>query len=501
MPTIRKLFGDGGASKAKDGTQLTASAPGRQDVPAAPTPTVDAGSPANPCQQVVPATTLEVIARHAIQGTQVKVTLPRRAKFKHIKQALAKFMGTDEILTRGQLMRKESGIYSAYKDSKQICDVRQVLVVCADFSALGDQCEDMSCSLNEDEVSDADEIISSEGVDPKSIPFTRSRAISLQKELLQGFMDPRFQKELAQLQKRSNGGSLTPMESSKLKQDLLLTVQAKVLPNYGFDGTPNGVLKMLGAMGPFVKDAEFMDLGKHINELIGVESPPSSWGDLAKSCKKLESIPEPEVPKNWKQRWPRNPRFELGFGSGMGAAPPRALIAQAQPESPRYERRPERRRSSWTERQSYGDEDSEGNSLEEAEDEEQSLHFEPWPNGRPHPFRLCVVGTFNMNTPQEMDYDAQSSMFICPLQVGEDGDETFELWINGRHDQVVYPSTYDAWRMTQHEVRLGGPDESKGRRWRLDKERDEHVCPGQKFVVVAGLDKDGKITAVDWQFF
>ena len=39
-----------------------------------------------------------------------------------------------------------------------------------------------------------------------------------------------------------------------MRQKLFLTVQSKVLPRYGYEGTSNGVYKMMGDMKPYIKD-------------------------------------------------------------------------------------------------------------------------------------------------------------------------------------------------------------------------------------------------------
>merc|ERR1712217_922530 len=80
-------------------------------------------------------------------------------------------------------------------------------------------------------------------------------------------------------------------EFTQERQNLFLTVQKRVLPKYGFEGTVSGVYKMMGAMGPFLKDPEFTKLANDINELIGLNMPSKSWDNLSRSCQKLESVP------------------------------------------------------------------------------------------------------------------------------------------------------------------------------------------------------------------
>ena len=39
------------------------------------------------------------------------------------------------------------------------------------------------------------------------------------------------------------------------RQKLFLTVQSEVLPRYGYEGSSNGVYKMMGDMKPYIKDS------------------------------------------------------------------------------------------------------------------------------------------------------------------------------------------------------------------------------------------------------
>merc|ERR1719282_1515298 len=77
---------------------------------------------------------IELSVRHAITGVEVNVVLPGKAKFKHAKRAIARHLGSDEIQTTMQLMRKVRGSYMAYKDNHYIGDVRQVIAMNVEFS-------------------------------------------------------------------------------------------------------------------------------------------------------------------------------------------------------------------------------------------------------------------------------------------------------------------------------------------------------------------------------
>ena len=61
-----------------------------------------------------------VLARHVFRGTEIPVRLPRRAKFKHVKRALARLLQNDQIVTQGELLRKEGGRYRGFQDRSVI---------------------------------------------------------------------------------------------------------------------------------------------------------------------------------------------------------------------------------------------------------------------------------------------------------------------------------------------------------------------------------------------
>merc|ERR550532_3732801 len=96
---------------------------------------------------------------------------------------------------------------------------------------------------------------------------------------------------------------------------------------------------MMGSMGPFLKDAEFSAQATRINQVIGIESPPESWDDLAKSCRKLETNPLGATTAEAKAK-PKarggSSMFGLGIGGGgslLGAlgGPPLTVGSHAQP--------------------------------------------------------------------------------------------------------------------------------------------------------------------------
>jgi len=100
---------------------------------------------------------IKVRVRHPFLEGEVTIALPRHAKFKHVKRALAKVLGNDSILHRGELMWKERGRYRGYKDGSYVGDVNEVLVTSTDFSMCGGG--HLEASLDDGEVSMDDEYI------------------------------------------------------------------------------------------------------------------------------------------------------------------------------------------------------------------------------------------------------------------------------------------------------------------------------------------------------
>lgn len=77
------------------------------------------------------------------------------------------------------------------------------------------------------------------------VPLTKERALALQKELLTGFQAQAFQDQLRALEARYPGDRDHQVEFRRERQQLALTVQARVLPKYGYPGTLEGVARMI----------------------------------------------------------------------------------------------------------------------------------------------------------------------------------------------------------------------------------------------------------------
>lgn len=85
--------------------------------------------------------------------------------------------------------------------------------------------------------------------------FSVQKVRALQSELLQGFKEPEFQAKLDELSARFPEGK-SSAEFRKEQQLVYLTVQAHVLPKYGFEGSGRGVFEMLAILDKFTNDPQ-----------------------------------------------------------------------------------------------------------------------------------------------------------------------------------------------------------------------------------------------------
>jgi len=102
-------------------------------------------------------------------------------------------------------------------------------------------------------------------MDAVPVPFTRDRALGLQKELREHFGDAGLQARLKELVKAHGEGT---MEYRKEHQRLILEVQSKILPKYGFKGDQQGVHDMMDAVKGFESDADVAANLKAIDALL-----------------------------------------------------------------------------------------------------------------------------------------------------------------------------------------------------------------------------------------
>eukprot|EP00930_Biecheleria_cincta_P075853 TRINITY_DN63059_c0_g1_i1.p1 TRINITY_DN63059_c0_g1~~TRINITY_DN63059_c0_g1_i1.p1 ORF type:complete len:472 (+),score=71.63 TRINITY_DN63059_c0_g1_i1:84-1499(+) len=272
----------------------------------------DTGSEQQGARQPDTGRLVELLVSHATQKSFIRVSTPVFAKFRHVKAALGRRLGQNP--SGIHLVKKQADSYCAYQDDDFVGETRHITVVGADLS----QCSNGRVEVRSEDMDDnprgypqmdgvGDALVHvgrpgrSGGVDDDEEPVsseeegatTCSPAISeynvtkLQSELRDRFAEESFQTRLRQIQRRY-GHSSSELKTKRNK--LLLEVQSKVLPRYGFKGTQEGVFEMMAAMGPYVGNARFKELAEEINQLLGITSPPETWRKLSKVCAKSVAL-------------------------------------------------------------------------------------------------------------------------------------------------------------------------------------------------------------------
>ncbi|CAK0837266.1 unnamed protein product, partial [Prorocentrum cordatum] len=238
--------------------------------------------------------------RHPESSVEIRLVVPRRSRFRHLKLALARHLDNDEILRRGFFVQKV-GTYTNHRDDSLVGDIKEVLVA---GISIGDAGGERPATVLEDgEVTSDDEAAEANPrgpswvakleeklaqVEERQVKATGSKltykdAISINQELLEGFRDETFQQQLRALGEASCGRA----EFLRKRQELFLFVQRKVLPRYGFEGSQTGVLKMIGEMRPYVDIPQFAKLRQEIYGLLGLDMPERSAKDFSKDCAEL----------------------------------------------------------------------------------------------------------------------------------------------------------------------------------------------------------------------
>lgn len=115
--------------------------------------------------------------------------------------------------------------------------------------------------------------LQSEATEPS---LSLEQALSLQRELIQGFEAYEFQqklKDLLVLHANSGSDSKGRRLFNAERQKLFLAVQSQVLPTYGFEGTQKGVFTMMHSMSVFNGEPEFTQLGIYLDQLLALDQP------------------------------------------------------------------------------------------------------------------------------------------------------------------------------------------------------------------------------------
>lgn len=294
--------------------------------------------------------------------------------------------------------------------------------------------------------------------------FSRSYAIKLQTELLVKFRDNSFQEELGRLEKWR---SVDAERLARERQELMLKVQRVVLPRYGFEGSLQGVQRMMSEWGPFLQDPEFRRLTLELNEVLGIEMPPERWGHVVEHFKRLVATTQPRESPSIRPGLAGRCMAISGGHARSSIAPPCPVVTAgiADHSAPTL---PSRLRP--------------------------TPRAQPWPSEKPRPLRLFVAGSWDNYEPDEMNW--KKGLFTYPVMVGQECLEVFQLLVDGDWGKAVYPSIKDATPYEAHDV-LGPDNAGHGLNWCIGKL--EELRPGMMIILCAQLDVSGRVALVSWQ--
>mmetsp|Transcript_52568 Transcript_52568/g.169622 ORF Transcript_52568/g.169622 Transcript_52568/m.169622 type:complete len:496 (-) Transcript_52568:25-1512(-) len=119
---------------------------------------------------------------------------------------------------------------------------------------------------------------------------------------------------------------------------------------------------------------------------------------------------------------------------------------------------------------------------------------EDWPQ-----LKLWIVGTWSSWEPQRMKW--HNGAFVCPVVIGSNGWESFQLLVNGSWSAVIYPSAIDASVWGKGWTVCGPDEHSHGKNWQIGKVRVEKTTPGSRFMVIVCLNRAGAVASVRWRTF
>eukprot|EP00913_Durusdinium_trenchii_P016575 g15580.t1 len=161
------------------------------------------------------------------------------------------------VLKQGRLVeQRKGGAFTSFQDSEQLGKRRRLLL-------LGVELQDASRSGKPKLTR---RIVGMSGIVGMFLQENREQAVQLQLELLSEFSSASFQRRLAELKNAHPNGPHFYVERRKL----ILSVQTKVIPKFGFAGDLGGVLEMVRVLGSFPDgDGEMGRRGWEIERLIG----------------------------------------------------------------------------------------------------------------------------------------------------------------------------------------------------------------------------------------
>jgi len=119
------------------------------------------------------------------------------------------------------------------------------------------------------------------------------------------------------------------------------------------------------------------------------------------------------------------------------------------------------------------------------------------PGDREPPLRLCIVGTWNNFTPEEMWWWA--GLLVYPVVVGSKAWESFQFLVDSNWKAVIYPSIADA-NVLQKGWKVCGPDnQGHGKNWQIGRRGVEKVVPGSRVLVMVSFNGEGGVKGVRWR--
>lgn len=315
--------------------------------------------------------------------------------------------------------------------------------------------------------------------------MTRQQALALQHDLYIGFLDPIFQRKLNILESTHQRGST---EHVKARQKLMLSVQAKILPRYGFEGSLAGLYKMMAACGPYVEDPEFVKQGTVIYQMLGIESPAETWGKLTETLN--EPPPEPPAPV------PEAPVAKAKTKAKAKAAAKRGGLGGARLAGGRLRVQPSLAGHSALPLQPTGFDDCEGVEAAIGVDGPAALLVNDWRGPRPPRAKVCIAATFNQFIPQEMHYTEHG--FMCSMKLSDQGWDSFQLVLDGQWERTIYPSVSEA--SPHRPFSVCGPDnKGHGKNWVVGKHPEDRASPGTEFLIAVPLTAKGGVKHVFWE--
>jgi len=78
---------------------------------------------------------VEIVVRHAMEDIAAHLRVPAAATFLDVKHAIARHMGSDEVLKKGRLVRRRDGKFAAFKDDEEVGNTTEALLIGATLVA------------------------------------------------------------------------------------------------------------------------------------------------------------------------------------------------------------------------------------------------------------------------------------------------------------------------------------------------------------------------------